>query len=477
MILLNVNCYNADMSKKQRRKSRDTKPVKQQDLSRRRWFPQHMKVGLRRLSKALGLVLLCTSAVFFASWISLFDLLRIDSWVERKFISYANAFTYEDIDQDVVLITAVEDAQGNGSLGKPDETWRRYHAKLLDAMTRAKAKVVAFDLFFEASSDSNQEGPSKIDQDFGEAIRRATESGTTVVIGVREFNIQEGTPVAFSTPLQKYLEERNWGFLDVGGVDKETTAVRKLRLAMEMNADLPSWVEAQDPKVIPSFTLQVVRAGLMPQAGAAFYDKKEGQIKLRDDSSQFVKSIPVDETMNLIIDEKETAALDKINHPYHEVYNNLNNSQHLQNVFSGKIIIVGYLVKEDMRTITNGESRYGVQIQANAVSNLLQGVHVSKLDPASNFLVIAVMSTVGFLMGSRYRHLFRYKIPIELKILTFQIDLPVLLFVISGVYLILIVVLYKYSHILLGIPYHIAVLFLTFWLADQVEARKKSRDT
>jgi CHASE2 domain-containing sensor protein len=452
------------MGRKQSRNIREGKRSKQPSRNL-------LKALLRaKAGKVLAVILFCTGVVFFASWVGLFDLLKIDSWVERKFITYTDAFTYEDIHQDVVLITAGEDAQANGSLGKPDQTWRRYHAELLDALARAKAKAVAFDLYFEDSSAN--------DREFGEAIKRATESGTTVVIGVRQFNVQEGAAIPFLTPaLQGYLGERNWGFLDVGGVDKDTVSVRKLRLAADANAGLPSWVEAQESKVVPSFTLQVLRAGLSAQTAVASYDRTESSIRLRADTGRVVKSIPVDEALNFIVDEKETAALDKINHPYQEVYNNLNNADYLRNFFGGRIVIVGYKDKEDLRTVTKGESRYGVQIQANAVSDLLQGIYISKLRATSNLLFIAVISAVGFLLGSRFRHHLRYKIPIEFSIVKTHLDFPLLPFLAAVAYLFLAVLLYKSNRVLLGIPYHLAVLFLTFWLAAPGAVRKRGRST
>lgn len=152
-------------------------------------FPT-VRVKFGSLSRALGLVLLCSSVIFLAAWIGLFDLLRIDSWVERRFIAYARSFTSGEIDQSVVLVTASEDPAKNGGLGKPDEKWRVHHAELLRALSNAGAQVVAFDLLFESQSDS------KTDQNFGEAIKRAKENGTTVVIGVNQFNLEKGVPAA-----------------------------------------------------------------------------------------------------------------------------------------------------------------------------------------------------------------------------------------------------------------------------------------
>lgn len=435
----------------------------------KRYLNRSLRIGafLRTVGKALALIFLCAGFVFLLSWVGLLDLLRIDAWVERKFITYANAFTYEDINQDVVLITAVEDEQGNGTLGKPDHSWRSRHAQLLNSLSQAQAKVIAFDLFFEDSSPS--------DQAFAEAINNATERGTTVVVGVRKFNVQQGVPTPFLTPvLQNNLKERNWGFLEGGGVDRDTASVRKLKLASAMNNDLPAWVEAQQSRVVPSFALQVMNGGLLSHAGTTIYEKNAGQIRLATPDGRVVRSIPVDENLNFIIDEKETAALDKINHPYHEVYNNLENLEYLRNFFSGKIIIIGYKDKEDLRTIINGESRYGVQIQANVVSDLLQGVYISKLRAVFSFLVLLAMSSIGFVVGTRFRHRLRYKIPIEMSLVKVHIDLPILLFLISAAYLIIAVLLYKYHRVLLGMPYHVVVLFLTFGLADQFENRKKS---
>jgi CHASE2 domain-containing sensor protein len=212
----------------------------------------------------------------------------------------------------------------------------------------------------------------------------------------------------------------------------------------------------------------------MLRGGSVSYNGHDGQVMLRDGSGRVVRSIPVDEALNFIVDEKESATLDRINHPYHEVFNNLDNADYLRNLFGGKVAIVGYKDKDDLRTSAKGESRYGVQIQANAVSDILQGIHISRQRPLSNFLFIAAMTAVGFALGGRYRHVLRYRVPIEFSVVKTHLHLSLLPFLAGAVYLLLAVVLYQHNRTILGITYHIAVLFLAFWLVGIVRGPARS---
>lgn len=434
--------------------------------SRSRVFP---KFNAARLRPTLGVLVLCTGLVFVASWVGLFDLVRIDTWTERQFVRYADAFTYEDINPDVVLITAAEDPQGNGTLGNPGPNWRGYHAALVNALSQetVKAKVIAFDLLFEDSTGN--------DGDFNSAIKKATASGTTVVLGVKEFETREGVshPIA-AEGVTKDLEERNWGFLKIGGAYLGTSAVRKLRLASEVNSDLPSWAEAPEPKIAPSFTLQVLRASISPPVGPAIYAKGAGRLELRDGTGQAVKSIPVDAELNYIVNERQAAALAEIDNPYHEVYKNRDNVGYLFPRFHEKIVIIGFKSWKDLPGLKEGDPTYGVEIQASALSDLLRSVHITKLKSVWHCLMILVMSSIGLVIGSRYRQVLRPQIPVTVGSVGVQIGFPLLLFAVTAAYLLFAIMLYKYNRVLLGIPYHVTALFLTFALVDQIEASRKT---
>ena len=134
--------------------------------------------ALQKYYVGIGGLVVASWVVLFASWIGLFNVVKLDDWLERRFVGYMDAFVTTKFDRRVSLILASDDPAKNGTLGAPSSAWRCHHARLLSGLSAAGARVVAFDMYFEDASDC--------DPQFADAIRLAAASGTGVVAGVRE---------------------------------------------------------------------------------------------------------------------------------------------------------------------------------------------------------------------------------------------------------------------------------------------------
>jgi CHASE2 domain-containing sensor protein len=107
--------------------------------------------------------------VSVSSVVSLFDALTLDTKVESYSMALANLFGTRTFSEHVAILTLTEGPPGSG---------RPQHVRVLDRLSEAGARVVAFDLFFEV--------PSPHDDELRQAIERARERGMDVIVGTRD---------------------------------------------------------------------------------------------------------------------------------------------------------------------------------------------------------------------------------------------------------------------------------------------------
>ncbi len=405
---------------------------------------------VRRLLKAIVTTSLgATLLIFVAAWVGLFNLFNLDDWVERKFIAYMDGRVEKRFSDNALrLVLAEESQQGEVPSGDPAKIHRRYHAELVDALAGAHARVVAFDIDFE--------GDTEWDEQFAEAIRNAQAGGTRVVVGVG--GVESGKPkVDLPEKLRDPLAS-SWGNTEAGLRSGADGPVLKMQLAQKSAA---ADAAAAEIPVTPSFALQVVGQA-QDQPAAPFFNPDEGAINLRlgGAGGQQVKSIPVDDDLNITLDLADDASLKNITRSYQNVYANRSSDM---GEFKDKIVLVGYR-KGDLHSISDTAKRYGAEIQANAVSNILQDVYIRYLSPAYNLLVILLMGAAGALVQTRLGRRVQYKLVIDPKIIKTQIVIPVTLLVISALYFVIAVSVYKHSRLVLEMPYHVAALFAFYWV-------------
>ena len=183
-------------------------------------------------------------------------------------------------------------------------------------------------------------------------------------------------PEPVIAPLVRDAVGDQWGILE--GVP----VARRVGLAapITQNAGLSLEGEAG---VFPSLALRTLmhleaqKRGGRPITAAV--DHRRGLILLRDESRALVRAIPiVDDDMNMIVGvaSRQELAPDL----FHEVFANATHPDRLVR-FKGRVVIVGYTSADDRWDVSagQGDARYGVELQASAVSNLLGGIAIKPL--------------------------------------------------------------------------------------------------
>ena len=150
-------------------------------------------------------------AVFLAAWVALFDRLTIDTRLASLTLWVAGLGAEKPFDDRIVQVAITPETEQH--FGRPfGPAWRADHARLIDRLSEAGVRTIAFDLFFEQATPG--------DEEFVDAIFRARTRGTAVIFGVRA--IDAGQPRA----IERLIATANgWGIACAG---------RKLGLARSM---------------------------------------------------------------------------------------------------------------------------------------------------------------------------------------------------------------------------------------------------
>lgn len=153
------------------------------------WSPRRLREYIEARTRAAwraaaGVVLLCLATV-----VALFDLFTIDTRLEALTLSAADLLA--DVQPHPKLALVVIDEQTEQALGKPymlatpaaggpslkaDLSWRSNHAQLIERLSAAGARVVAFDIYLSQRSPEH-------DAKLLSAVQAARERGTTVIFG------------------------------------------------------------------------------------------------------------------------------------------------------------------------------------------------------------------------------------------------------------------------------------------------------
>jgi len=413
--------------------------------------------------KTFLLSALATVVLFALGFVGLFNFpFHVDDWLESKLIPYMDRFITKSFSPAVQMILAEEG--NNAGLGEPGPSWRQYHARLVEALA-GKAKVIVFDLYLDE--------PTPFDMQLAAAIQHAQARGTTVIVGKA---IDEGgiTRKNVAEELQRVLGNQ-WGNIDVGGERGGFVRIYQLAQA-DKTGSTGNRPEGSEVSVIPSLALQAVVMFLANRPTAkSVFDEGKDRIQVLS-NKELIRSIPVYKNAPSLLDFPydlvERRKLNDATRSYEEVYNRLDDDAYLQE-YVDKVVIVGFK-GHDSFDVLQGEQRYGTEIHANVISNILGNVFVRLLPPLYDFVILAVMVGLGVLVRSRYRHVFSSRITLSGQDKK-TIDLPGLLFTADLVYLLIAFVVYKNGLIYIVKYYHLVAPFIAYWLTGKVQRTAKLR--
>ncbi|HRZ06941.1 MAG TPA: CHASE2 domain-containing protein [Candidatus Competibacteraceae bacterium] len=408
------------------------------------------KLRLRRIafSVATGTSLF----VFILSWIQLFDFLPPAIKIESYAIWLAGMFSTRQPSDQIVIVTI--NARTEQELGKPfGRDWRREHAILIDRLSQAGATVVAFDMYFEE--------PTTYDDEFTNAIERASHRHTKVVVGFR--NLVEGQPKLIQSfkdagvKLGLLCIGKKWGTSQAAPVVviKEGQQPALYSLALEITAAFQEREIVVDQNIqeidfLNPATRQIITKLAVSEVNQVKWEQPACPAIGKHDTSA---SIIIDSSF--LNDPKDPQS----KYPYESIIKNQGND--LSNRFKNKIVLVGVERKVDLFPIQHGlttEERYGVELHSAVIHSLLDGKVIQPLGSWQQFLIMMVLGLLGGL--------------IRLKILvlspTFRAGILTIVFLL---YFGIASYIFQAYLIILNTVYHILAFGVSYWTVGTVKRR------
>ncbi len=239
---------------------------------------------------------------------------------------------------------------------------RQMHGKVVDRLTRAGAKAIVFDMLLP---EPDQGDPAS-DRYFAEAAKRSKR----VAIGSFYRNDAEGNPIDFVLPIEMFRKNCVVGFVNIS---PELDGIcRKIPLFKGYKGD-----------IVPSLSL----------AGLSIY--------LNQPADEIIKSrkISIDEYYEMLINF--VGGYESF--PYYSFYKVLGGEIPAEK-FKDKIVILGGTAMGlfDYKSIPYSPTFPGLEIHANAISNILQDNYLRPWPAYATFLLIVIFAALPGLVLNRF---------------------------------------------------------------------------
>ncbi len=406
----------------------------------------------------VALLMLCLG------WVQLFDVFGLDARIESYTMALGDLAASAPVSDRIVVVGFNEKTEAR--LGPPGPDWRGEHARLIDQLAAAGAKIIVFDLFFET--------PGAADAELVAAIERARQRGSQVFIGVRRL-------VAGRVAVVPELGEAvsGLGLLCIGGrigyASVAPLAVVKPLPTGQTGSASPA---ADSDRFL---TLALLALG----AETLAVEPRLGQVTVVSDNDQTLwqgplepAKIQIEASGELSDDCPLLATGDRVaevmirvaaagawrdpgrRYDYEQVAGPV--AVFKPGQLEGKIILIGDARPgQDEFRIRRGlhaEQRHGVELHADVVNNLAQAIQVRRLGTLPQFLLMLLLAAAG-----AWLRVARPGTPAVVR----------WLLVASGVlaWLGLAIVLYTSYGLLLNTAYQIGAFLLAYWLLGRLAAR------
>lgn len=377
---------NIETLKQKHQESPDQQTKRALDQNNAELSRLEQKLKLRRIA---FIVTTGTSLVlFFLSWIQFFDFLPPAVRIESYAIWLAGIFSKQQSDDQVVIVTVNDKTEHE--LGKPfSRDWRREHAILIDRLSEAGAKVIAFDMYFEE--------PTAYDYEFAKAVERAQSRHTVIVVGFRKF--VDGQPQLIQQLKDTGLKfgllciGKKWGTSQVAPLVvikygqhqalhllglEISAALLEREIAIDQNTQEVDFLNPVTWQIVNKIAVSEVNQVKWEQSGCPAIGKN-------------------DLSASIIIDSSLLPKYTQEKYLYETIIKNPDNNQLSR--FKDKIVLVGVERKDDLFPILHGlatEERYGIELHFAVIRSLLSGRIIR---PLSNWQQFIVMIGLGLLGG------------------------------------------------------------------------------
>lgn len=414
-----------------------------------------------RHTSTAGVALLMLSL----AWVQLFDVFGLDARIESYTMALGDLVASVPVSDQIVVVGFTEKTEAR--LGPPGPGWRGEHARLINHLAAAGAKVIVFDLFFET--------PGAGDAKMAAAIERARQRGSQVYIGVRRL-------VAGRAAVVPDLGEAasGLGLLCIGRRIGYASVAPLVVVKPLSTAQTDSAPPAVDSGKFFALALRALGAKTLspdpmePMVWTVVSDNDQilwrGPLepaKVQVDASGEVS----DECPLLSAGDRVAEVMIRVaaasawrnpvrRYDYEQVAGPVAIFKPGQ--LEGKIILIGDTrPRQDVFPIRHGlheDRRHGVELHADVVNNLAQEIWVRRLDTLRQFLLMLFLAAAGAWL--------RVAQPGTPAVVRWLLVVSVLL-----AYLGLAIVLYTSYGLLLNTAYQIGAFLLAYWLLGRLAAR------
>ncbi|MDQ5846904.1 MAG: CHASE2 domain-containing protein [Acidobacteriota bacterium] len=369
--------------------------------------------------------------------------------------------------KDTSVITPAADAAAANAIlevpsGPINPAHRRYFASLLKTLADVHPKMVVFDVSFSKDAQDKE-----VDRSFAKAIEDLQKSGTEVIVGA---DLAEGEVVPIMAPNLEFTLKDHWAIWD-GGFSKGSANVRFVRLGIEM----PGQQEVDGERaIIPSLALEVVRHTLYPNKDVrAYFNPLTSEVSLREGSAEgpLLREFPVDKQLYFLVDMLGVDEMGR--HPSLADFAEYLKTETYKRSLKDKVVIIGYEHGDEKTVAGSGSGkRFGADIQASAMSNLLQDSYIHSLSFLYHYLVILIMIVLGGVLRIKFCNLMNYRLPIKIPgFIDWKPQVPTVLIVLSLLYIFVAILAYRFERAIFSISYHLFALFLAYFLTSALCAK------
>ncbi|MFH0992025.1 MAG: CHASE2 domain-containing protein [bacterium] len=293
---------------------------------------------------------------------------------------------------------------------------RSYYAKVIENLSEAGAKVIAFDIMFDAVRDTAD------DARFVVELRKHD----NVIIAVKTEEqdrttryIEESTVRKYNLDSAFYNACNRVGFVDVAGKDKDEVTRRYVPEMLVGRFTTPTFGFAVLNKLF----------GMQPYDVASvqgeFFSYHNQLIPRYDNASFLLNYYGPNETFkyipfNEVIDDSTFKTKEEIT--LETDLNLFDIDSSTINKIKGKIVLIGSVMPEerDIHAVPlvnedGSNTMNGVEIHATAIQNVLDGAYFVKAAPAVEIVLILLLSTISFLGILKIKQMkFKYVAVLEL---------------------------------------------------------------
>lgn len=406
---------------------------------------QQLRGGAKSLWKTIRAMLLGRAAraialaigvlMFLFAWVSLFDYWGWETRIASYSMWLGEKFAPVSLSPELAIVAIDEETER--ALDKPfGPGWRADHARLLDQLAKAGVKSVAFDLEFKGQTD--------FDQALIDAAAQAERSGAAVTFGLKS-RAETGGVERASGPAVLCIGNR-LGYATIAplAVKSAGDTLGALALHAVFRPRKIGPIDHEGRKLVLDLgeKTELLKFSVLENVDAA--QPRCEIIKAGDTvAAMIVKLSPLKDLRNA-----------NMRYRYEDVIAE-RGAQRLKD----RIVLVGVQKKGIDQVLVRGdEERFGVELHADAINNLIGKIHVRPLGEWAQFVMMAAMAAVGAWL--------RYRSP----------ELPgrvrfALLAAAAVLYAAATLLVYREFHILLNSAYNLGALLLSYWVVGRLVKR------